>query len=212
MKVAYLAESPADQAALTILTESILSRKTVLVEHGGLRSRGWNSVVHVLPVVLKELHYHSDAEGLVLILDSNGSPPHLPEHELPGRSESKCRLCQLRGIASQVMAQMRPRAHQPALKFAFGIAVPTIEAWLLCGVDSRVTEAAWANGLKDPRGRMPYRKDELKERLYGTSRPSLAVEKEKMIAAATRLSANLPSLEQLFPQGFGTLINSLRGW
>ena len=81
MKVAYFAESPADQAAPTILTEGILKRKTESISHTGLRSRGWNSIVSVLPVVLRELHYHSDADGLVLILDSDGSQPYLPEHE-----------------------------------------------------------------------------------------------------------------------------------
>ncbi|MGH7975262.1 MAG: hypothetical protein ACREC8_01230 [Limisphaerales bacterium] len=40
MKVAYFAESPADQAALTILTEAILGKKTDEVIHAGLRHRG----------------------------------------------------------------------------------------------------------------------------------------------------------------------------
>jgi hypothetical protein len=175
MKVAYFAESPADQAALTILTEVILGRKTEPVGHAGLRSRGWNSVVSVLPVVLKELHYHTDADGLVLILDSNGAPPHLPEHESGRVVEPECRLCKLRGIAEATLAQVRPRAHQPRLKIALGLAVPTIEAWLLCGVDSHVTEAAWINGLRDDPGRMPYSKGSLKRQIYGTSHPSLAI-------------------------------------
>jgi hypothetical protein len=65
MKVAYFAESPADQAALTILTEAILKTKTEPVLHTGLRSRGWTTVRGVLPAVLKELHYHTHAEGYV---------------------------------------------------------------------------------------------------------------------------------------------------
>jgi hypothetical protein len=36
------------------------------------------------------------------------------------------------------------------LKIAIGLAVPAIEAWLLCGVDPHITEAAWINGLKEP--------------------------------------------------------------
>jgi hypothetical protein len=40
MKVAYYAESPADQAALTIITEGILRRQTESVSHAGYRSRG----------------------------------------------------------------------------------------------------------------------------------------------------------------------------
>ena len=58
MRVAYLAESPADQTALTILTEAILGKATVTVIHQGLRSHGWLEVKSVLRAVLKELHCH----------------------------------------------------------------------------------------------------------------------------------------------------------
>jgi len=212
MKVAYFAESPADAAALAILTDAILNRKTEPVSHGGFRSRGWPSVRTVLPAVLKELHYHTDAEGFVLVVDSNGSPPHLAAHEAPNGVEAKCRLCQLRRIADDVQRQVRPRSNQKPLKVAIGLAVPTIEAWLLCSVDSHVTEAAWANGLKDERGRMPYTKSGLKQQLYGTSHPSLPTETEVMKEAASRLSKNLAGTEKLFPDGFGALLRSLRAW
>ena len=62
MKVAYFAESAADEAALTIFTEAILSRKTTPVVHAGLRHRGWPAARDALPAVLRELHYHTDAE------------------------------------------------------------------------------------------------------------------------------------------------------
>jgi len=212
MKVAYFAESPADQAALKILTEAILGKETEFIRHAGLRHRGWPTVRTVLPAVLKELHYHTEAEGFVLIVDSNSAPPHLPDHEPPNAPEPKCRLCQLRRIADEVQRQVRPRSHLPPLKIALGLAVPTIEAWLLCDMDSHVTEAAWINGLKERPGRMPYTKNELKRRLYGTSHPSLAIETEAMKAAATRLSPNLPTIERSFPHGFGALVMSLRSW
>src|SRR5207247_2814712 len=98
MKVAYFAESPADQAALAIFTDAILGSQTEAVTYKGLRHRGWPTVRTVLPAVLKELHYHTDAEGFVLVVDSNGSPPHLPLHEQPAARASQCRLCQLRRI------------------------------------------------------------------------------------------------------------------
>jgi hypothetical protein len=210
MKVAYLAESPADAAALAILTDAVLGRKTEAVSHGGLRHRGWPTVRTVLPAVLKELHYHTDAEGFVLIVDSNGSPPHFNEHEQPGGSERHCRLCQLRRIADEIQKSVRPRTTLPPLKIALGLAVPTIEAWLLCGVDSHVTEAAWINGLKQ--GPMPYTKKGLKQKLYGTSHPSLDLETDAMKKAASRLVENLSSLERLFAQGFGPLRESLNSW
>jgi hypothetical protein len=145
MKVAYLAESSADQAALTIFTEAILGRQTQLVNHAGLRSRGWPAVKNVLRSVLLELYYHTDAEGFVLIVDSNGSAVHSASHA--NTPEPRCRLCQLRRIVSDTQRQFRPRQNQEPLKIALGLAVPAIEAWLLCGVDPHVTEAAWINGL-----------------------------------------------------------------
>jgi hypothetical protein len=210
MKVAYFAESPADQAALTILTEAILGKPTEQVIHAGLRHRGWPTVRTVLPAVLKELHYRTDAEGFVLIVDSNGSPPHLPAHDPPNIPDPKCRFCQLRRIADEVQHQVRPRSNMAPLRIAVGLAVPTIEAWLLCGVDAHVTEAAWINGLKGDS--MPYTKRSLKQQLYETSHPSLAVETEAMKKAATRLAANLSSIESLFPHGFGALQKSLKSW
>jgi hypothetical protein len=210
MKVAYFAESPADQAALTILTEAILGTKTEPVIHAGLRHRGWPTVRTVLRAILLELHYHTDAEGFVLIVDSNGSPPHSSAHDEPSGNERQCRLCQLNKIVQETHQQVRPRQHLPPLKIALGIATPAIEAWLLCGVDSHVTEAAWLNGLKQ--GPMPYSKGDLKRQVYGTSHPSLAIETEAMKIAATRLASDFSSIERLFPIGFGNLQRSLKSW
>jgi hypothetical protein len=209
VKIAYYAESPADQAALTILTEAVLGRKTESIKHDGWRHRGWPTVKTVLPSVLKEVHYHTDAEGLALIVDSNGTPPHSSAHEPPNAPASACRLCQLRSIADKVQRQVRPSNRQP-LKIALGLAVPAIEAWLLCGVDPHVTEAAWVNGLKD--ASMPYTKGSLKHQLYGPSRPSLSIEMEVMKMAASRLATDLSPLERLFRDGFGALCKSLRSW
>ncbi len=210
MKVAYFAESPADQAALTILTGAILGVATEPVSYAGLRHRGWPTVRTALRPVLMELHYHTDAEGFVFIVDSNGSPPHLPSHDPANARDPMCRLCQLRRIVDDVMRQVRPRQHQPPLKIALGLAVPAIEAWLLSGVNPHVTEAAWINGMKT--GQEPYTRPSLKDELYGTSHPSLAVETEVMKTAASRLAANLQNLEILFPHGFGALQADLRSW
>ena len=210
MKVAYFAESPADQTALTILTESILGQATDLVIHSGLRHRGWPAVKGVLPAVLKQLHWHSEAEGFVFVVDSNSSSPHLSDHEQEGNRSAKCRLCQVRDIAEQVMQEIRPRQNLPPLKIALGVAVPTIEAWLLCGVDPHVTEAAWINGMKE--GRVPFLKQSLKEKLYGTSHPPLSAETDAMSKAARRLASDIASIEKLFPLGFGALARDLKGW
>ncbi|MGH7975261.1 MAG: hypothetical protein ACREC8_01225 [Limisphaerales bacterium] len=162
----------------------------------------------MLRSVLLELHYNTDAEGFVLIVDSNGSPSHLASHE--NARDAKCRLCQLQRIVQEVQQQVRPRQHQAPLKIALGLAVPTVEAWLLSGVDPHVTEAAWTNGLKE--GQMPYTKAGLKNQLYGTSHPSLVIETEAMKVAAARLASNLSTVGNLFPNGFGNLQKNLKSW
>lgn len=209
MKVAYFAESPADAVPLTILTEAILGTKTETIRHKGLESRGWPSVRTVLRSVLLELHYQTDAEGFVLIVDSNGAPPHFVAHEEPQQSDVKCRWCQLRRIADESLRGRARPGRQP-LKVAIGLAVPMIEAWLLCGSDSQITEAAWANGLKE--GREPYPKLSLKEKLYGSSRESSAIKVEAMKKAAERLALNMKMIESAFPHGFGALAKDLRSW
>ena len=208
MKVAYFAESSADEAALKILIEAILGRKTEPVIHAGLRHRGWPTVRTVLRSVLLELHYHTDAEGFVFIVDSNSSPAHSNAHA--DSPDQKCRLCQLQRIITDVQHQFRPIPNRLPLKIALGLAVPAIEAWLLCGVDPHVTEAAWFNGMKT--GQMPYSKPGLKEKVYGTTHPSLAIETEAMKTAATRLAADLSGLRNLFPVGFGNLHTNLSEW
>ena len=88
--------------------------------------------------------------------------------------------------------------------------MPAIEAWLLCGANPHITESAWINGMRE--GRTPYTRASLKNELYGTSHPSLVVETEAMMSAASRLAADLLAIERLFPHGFGALQADLRRW
>jgi hypothetical protein len=96
------------------------------------------------------------------------------------------------------------------LKTAVGIAVPAIEAWLLCGLDPEITEQAWLSALGSRN--LPHSKNALKQRVYGTDRPSLEMEKRLMAEHARRLAANLANLEQKFPIGFGLLAKDVRSW
>ena len=144
------------------------------------------------------------------MVDSNGSPPHLAEHDSANVQEPKCRLCELRRIVKETQARVRPRTGGSPPKVAVGLAVPAIEAWLLYGVDAGVTEAAWINGMRERR--RPYTTNQLKERLYATTRPSLAKETEVMRAAAERLCGNIEAFTACFPQGFGALAKELQSW
>lgn len=208
MKVAILSESPADEAAYRVLVEAVLESETTSAELS-LRSRGWPSVFTTLPTVVKQLHYHTDADGLVVVVDSNHSPVHLAAHENESGYLETCRLCRLRKMAHETLRNCRPVAGRLALQIAVGLAVPAIEAWLLCGVRPEVSEAAWGNGLEE--GRDPYSKRELKQRA-GTDRAPMAVLKERMTGHARRLAEDVSQLERAFPGGFGALARSLRAW
>jgi hypothetical protein len=85
----------------------------------------------------------------------------LPEHDEPGKTIEKCRLCQLRQLAAKTQAQLKSRAGRGVLHLALGLAVPCIEAWLCCGIDAHVTEAAWLVGQQSRKP--PYDPKRLKQ-------------------------------------------------
>ena len=93
---------------------------------------------------------------------------------------------------------------------AIGVCVPALEAWLLCGRDTSVTEAAWLAGQQS--GRLPYTRRELKWRVYGTERPSLEFETRRAVQEVSRHRGDVRRLENDFPNGFGALARDLRGW
>ncbi len=210
MKVAVLSESPADEAAVRILVDGVLGRQTRTIALPQLRTRGWPAVFRDLPSVLMHLHYRTDAEALIVVVDSDHSPVHRNEHEQPGRVDEKCRLCKLREAVARVQGQLRPRSGRPQLKIALGVAVPTIEAWYRCGLDPHVSEAAWILGLQS--GSYPYTKLHLKKDVYGMEQPLLRLETRRATEEAQRLIQNLAILESLFQTGFGALVRDVRGW
>ncbi len=209
MKLAILSESPADEAALRVLVEYVLGGPFTTVQ-ASLRARGWPSVEQVLPSILRYLHFNTDADGLVVVVDSDDSPVHTVEHEAPGYYHPFCRICRLRAVFRRVFKNLpRARGRERVLR-AVGLAVPAIEAWYLCGRDTSVTEAAWVNG--QAAGRPPYTRRELKWRVYGTERPSLPLEIRRAVQEVTRQQGDLRRLENDFPQGFGSLARDLRSW
>jgi hypothetical protein len=210
MRVAVLSESPADEAAVRILVESILSKQTQSIALPPLKTRGWSPVFIVLPTVLRHLHYQTVAEVLVVVLDSDESPVHQSAHEQPGGTNPQCRLCRLREDIRQIQHQLRPVSGRAPIKTALGLAVPAMEAWYRCGLDPHVTEAAWIQGLAS--GHHPYTKDDLKRAVYGTVRPSLGLETKRAIEEAQRLVQDLSVLETWFPNGFGALARDVRNW
>jgi hypothetical protein len=208
MKIAIFSESPADEAAVEILTAGILRLPVERFEVRHLRSRGWPSVLQNLPAVIKYLHYQTDADGLVVVVDSNHSQPHRVSGGTP--CDDRCRLCKLRSTVDRAIAELRPVASRATLKVAVGMASPAIEAWYLCGKDPNVKERAWEDGIRS--GSCPYTRNELKQRVYGTDRPSLTVETMKAVEEAKRLANDIDSLLAANPIGFGALVEDLKNW
>jgi hypothetical protein len=201
MRVAILSESSADEAAIRILAEAVLGCKTVAVVTE-LRSRGWPAVRDVLPAVIRKLHFRAEADGLIVVVDSN--------HTSLGDTSPKNRLQSLRSLAAETMESLRPVPAHPPLRVAVGVASPALEAWLLCHRHQDVGEASWEKGLRENRD--PYSRLELKKRLYEVERPSLRLETEKMIEAADELRNQLTQIEARFPLGFAGLAAQLRDW
>ncbi len=209
MNVAILSESPADEAALRVLVEYVLGEPFTTVQ-SGLRARGWPSVEQVLPAVIRHLHFNTEADGLVVVVDSDDSVPHTAEHDVPGHHHPFCRICRLRAVFRRITRHLPPAHGRAGVLRAVGLAVPAIEAWYLSGRDTSVTEAAWAAG--QAAGRPPYSRRELKWRVYGTERPSLPHEIRRAVQEVARHRGDVRRLESDFPQGFGALARDLRGW
>ncbi len=206
MNVALLSESPADEAALRVLVEAVLGTAPQVVAPG-FRARGWPNVVQVLPAVIRHLHFQTETDLLVVVVDSDDSVVHTAVHDRPDYFHPQCRMCELRAVFRRT-AKKLPSAHGRARVLrAVGIAVPAIEAWYLCGRDEAVSEAAWLVGQES--GRQPYSRAELKWRVYGTDRPSLPQETCCALHEVQRHRRDLRRLENDFP-GFAALAGDLR--
>ena len=206
MRLAILSESPADEAGVKVLVEGLLQRPIEVITRRA-RSGGLDAVLSVIPSALKALYFRGEADGLIVVLDSNSCPlPHKCDETCCERE--LCRLCQVRSIIENVKSQLRPSPDLKVPMTAVGIAVPAIEAWYLCGQNSNVSENAWLLGID--KGKLPYTKKDLKIQAYGTDRLASHDQKAKAIEASRRVVENLAQLERWFPKGFGALAHDIR--
>lgn len=210
MKVAILSESQTDEEAIRVLVSGILGRQTQPVEYFQPRSRGWPSILDVLPTVLMHLYYRTDAEALVVVADSDDSPVHAVSHEQPDGVEKDCRLCKLRHAVVQTQQKLSPVAGRQKIKTAVGLAVPAIEAWYLCGRDPQVSESAWQRGIQSRPG--SFARKQLKQAVYGSEFLPEGQARRRAIEESQRLANDLTLLQTLFPGGFGALARDLRNW
>ncbi len=127
MKIAVVSESPADEAAIKILIDAILQSDTELISAPRLRPHGWSHVLGLLPSIIKHLHYQTDVEGFVVVLDTDESEVHQIAHETSEALATNCRLCQLRLTVLRELQRLRAVPNRSDMKHALGVAVPAIE-------------------------------------------------------------------------------------
>lgn len=210
MKIGFYCESPADQAALAVFTEGILGEPPEPISMD-LEAHGVTGVLKALDGVLRGVYYQSDAEALVVVVDCDDTDLHEPAHDLPGRSETNCRYCQIRSIVARVRTHLKPMQNRTVPKVAIGLAVPAIEAWYLVGKNHQVGEAAWRVGL-DAR-RPPFDRLQLKRMVYGADRYSLEHQTECAVSEARRIiKSDLTAIKAAFPVGFRLMADDIRSW
>jgi hypothetical protein len=209
MKIAFYCESPADQAAMRVFAEGILGEPPEPINMD-LETRGVPQFFRALDGAFRGVHFNSDAEALVVVVDSDDTELHEPSHEKADGASDSCRFCQVRKVIAHARGRLRPRQYGPELKVAIGLAVPTIEAWYLVGRDHEVGEPAWKVGLQE--GRTPFSRPELKKLVYGTDRPSLETETDCATREARRVIGNIAAIEIAFPNGFGLMAREMRSW
>ena len=202
MRVAILSESAADEAALRILVDAVLGVRTTPLQDLPLQARGYHAVRDALQAIIKFVTFRTDAEGLVVVVDSN--------HSSLEATTGENRLREFGDLIARTRAGLRTRSGQPALLVAHGVAAPALEGWLLCRRDGQIGEASWEKGLRDQRD--PYTKLDLKRRLLDVEFPSSELRLQKMTEAATEVASDLAHLERQFPNGFGTLARQLLEW
>ena len=209
MKIAFFGESPADQVALTVLTEGILGERPEF-PNMDLEGHGVTGVLNALAGVFRGVYYNSDAEGLVVAVDNDDTELHDPDHDKDGEGREDCRFCQIRKAIAQAKKHLRPKPGRGQLKVAMGVAVPAIEALYLVGKEHQVGEAVWRAGLAV--NQRPFTRAKLKEMVYGTARPSLELETECATKEAWRIINNINAIETAFPTGFGLMASEIRSW
>jgi len=210
MKVAIVSEFTADEAAIKILVDAVVGRETHLVSSPKLRPKGWPSVLNLLPSIIKHLHYNSDAHGLAVVVDSDDSPLHNESHEFTSQENQSCRLCALRHVVEREKSRLSAVANRTGIKTAIGVAIPSMEAWYHCGLDTHVNENTWGRRLRGER--VTYDRQSLKNSIYLSDRAPIFAKTQIACNAAKRLVTNLELLKEHFPIGFGCFVKDLKSW
>lgn len=213
MKIAVFSESRTDEAALKILIEGVLGGEIEEVPYPNrLQSRG-SGVLRDVPAVLRGVYYNTEAEFLVIVRDSDDTPIHKKEHYEPDNKEFEvCRYCELHQAVEFTLENLAVKQRKENFKVAVGVAVPAIEAWLLCDVEPYANEAQWINRQKEKAFSTYNDRQTLKAKLYGSNITSSKNMIQCGTQAAEVLARNIKLLENSFPEGFGRMADEIRSW
>jgi len=179
MEIAFVGESSADAAGVNKLTEALFGPQVTRCDIPVNVRGGWPALLNDLPTVIRATYFKTNAFGLVVVVDSDGTSLH------PSSPDNR------RVIIDHLIATSRAtgRNDRGPLRVAVGIAVPCIEAWWLAHENSAISEHTWFNRHTHPGA--PYNKLDLKRQLYGTTVPSIDLETRKMIEAAEIAARNV---------------------
>lgn len=214
MKFAVLTESAVDDGSVRILVDAMFAGPIVWHQSPpSYKSREWPGVLSVLPVAIRALHYNSDVEGLLIVVDGNGTPVHVPETRCDRDPKHGCRWCQVRECIDQACAKLKPRSHARPLRIAHALTYPSIEAWFRLGRDPGRGESSWVLYRRSlTHAQITDHKRKLKRAIYNVVDPAFELSKRRQIEEAKNLAANLAEFEKLFPIGFGLFASEIRGW
>lgn len=205
MKVAILSESPTDEAVVRILAQAVLGYELELHQPRlSVRVGGWTQLISTASLVIRQCYFNShDVDGLIVVLDSDDTLVVDTNHQL----HPDARLTQLRRELRNLCAELNAKALRSPLRLAIGMAVPSLEAWLRCGVDPQVNEAAWCRAQQTRQ--FAYDRKQLKIDKYGSTRN---IDFTIATANARRLAQDIQILRRHFPIGFGNLADDLGQW
>jgi hypothetical protein len=195
MKVSILSESEVDEAGIRILAEAVLGVALTVIDPVRVRARGFPAAMKRIPSTYKSLHWNSDADGLIIVVDSDESPIHEPSHESSGFNDPDCRWCQIGRTISEIQSQISQRPNGP-LRVAIGLAVPAIEAWYLCGRDIHCTEGHFS---REPSNALYEIRRDLKRKAYGAHPAPHELMKQKAMEECNRVAKILPLWSRTFP-------------
>lgn len=197
MRLAFISESPSDEAALHAFCEALLACSIEVVAPEVAVRRGWPALKTTLGPALRSLRYRATLDLAIVVVDSDG-------RELHGDASTNRRK-ELAEIVRRACAGGAAGARP--FRCALGLAAPCIEAWWLAPSQPEINEARWLNRKTET---CSYNKQDLKRRLYGTDRPGLPCQTNIMSGAATAAAFHADYLAARFPLGFSPLLQALR--